>query len=158
VERTGARDVLEGEQWDVVVLQQGPSALPESQVHLRLWVQRWADAIRAGGARPAVLQVWPEGDRPEALPGVIRSYAAAATAARATLLPVGAAWREAWRRKPQLPLYGPDGFHPSPLGTALAAIVVHAGITGLPPAEVPGLDGPTARLLRQAAAQALAER
>ena len=157
-EQTGARDALEAERWDVVVLQQGPSALPESQVHLRLWAQRWADAIRARGARPAVLQVWPEAERAEALPAVIRSYAAAATAARATLLPAGAAWREAWRRSPRLPLYGTDGFHPSPLGTALAAIVVHAGITGLPPAELPGLDRGTARFLRQAAATALAER
>ncbi|MGE5692049.1 MAG: hypothetical protein ACM33B_15980 [Pseudomonadota bacterium] len=157
-EWTGARDVLDGERWDVVVLQQGPSALPESQAHLRLWTQRWAAAIRARGARPALLQVWPEGDRPEALPAVLRSYAAAASAADATLLPAGAAWREAWRRDPALPLYGPDRFHPSLLGTALAALVVHAALTGLPPATLPGLAPATARLLREAARTALVER
>jgi hypothetical protein len=27
-------------------------------------------------------------------------------------------------------LYGPDGFHPAPLGTYLAALVVYEGITG----------------------------
>jgi hypothetical protein len=157
-ERTGARDVLEAEPWDVVVLQQGPSALPESQLHLRLWARRWAAAIRARGARPALLQVWPEGDRSAAFPAVLRSYAAAARAAGATLLPAGAAWREAWRRDPRLPLYGPDRFHPSPLGTALAALVVHAGLTGLPPATLPGLPPTPVRLLRESARTALVER
>ena len=33
--------------WDVVVMQQGPSALPESQVDLRRWAIRWADEARA---------------------------------------------------------------------------------------------------------------
>ena len=57
---TGARQALEDGPWDVVVLQQGPSALPESQVDLRTWAQRWADEIRAHGAKPALLTVWPE--------------------------------------------------------------------------------------------------
>jgi hypothetical protein len=44
--------------------------------------------------------------------------------------PAGEAWRAAWAEDPALPLYGPDGFHPSPLGTYLAALVVYEGITG----------------------------
>ena len=45
---TGARDALLARPWDVVVLQQGPSSLPESQVDLRTWAVRWAELGNAG--------------------------------------------------------------------------------------------------------------
>jgi hypothetical protein len=153
---TGAREALESERWDVVVLQQGPSSLPASQVDLREWAVRWADAARARGARPALLMVWPEDARSYAFPDVERSYRAAAAAARATLLPAGTAWRAAWRRGPRLALYGPDDFHPSRLGTGLAALVVYARLTGTAPARVRLPFAPkTARVLRLAATDAL---
>lgn len=152
--------------WDAVVLQQGPSSLPESQVNLTEWARRFADAARANGVRPALLTVWPESVRSYALPDVIRSYANAAKAADAELYPAGLAWQAAWRRNPRLPLYGPDGFHPSPLGTYLTALVVLAGLTGEPPIGLPfridrpdfQLDVSAARatLLHDAAAEALA--
>jgi hypothetical protein len=113
-----------------------------------------------------LLTVWPEGYRSNALGDVIASYAHAAKAARAELYPAGVAWQAAWSRTPSLPLYGPDGFHPSPLGTYLAALVVAAGLTGLqPPAVAFAIDRPgfeltvsaaRARLLRTAALDALA--
>ena len=107
--------------WDAVVLQQGPSALLESQVNLKEWATRFADAAREHGTRPFLLTVWPESYRVGALDDVIRSHANAAKAAHAQLLPAGAAWRAAWMRNPALPLYGRDGFHPSRLGTHLTA-------------------------------------
>lgn len=154
---TGARQALEEGPWDAVVLQQGPSSLPESRTHLRTWTRRWADEVRAYGARPALLGTWPEVQRRAALPASIASHATAAEAAGATLLPAGAAWRAAWRREPGLELYGPDGFHPSELGTALAALVVYAGLIGADPRELPlEADEDTASVLRAAAAEALA--
>jgi hypothetical protein len=44
------------------------------------------------------------------------------------LLPAGDAWRRAWRLDPDLSLYGPDGFHPSRLGSILAALVIYGGL------------------------------
>ena len=99
--------------------------------------------VGVGDARGAGLGVpRPEGgdQRGDLLHGrrdVIRSYANAAKAADAELYPAGLAWQAAWRRSPTLPLYGPDGFHPSPLGTYLAAIVVLAGLTDEPPLGFP---------------------
>ena len=152
---TGARDALDEGPWDAVVLQQGPSSLPESGAHLRAWAMRWADAARARGAQPALLGAWPEAARASARSAALTSHAEAAEAAGATLLPVAAAWRAAWRRDPDLPLYGPDGLHPSELGTALAALVVYAGLTGASPLELPSsVAGATADLLREAAAEA----
>ena len=75
------------------------------------------------GARPALLTVWPESYRRGALVDVIGSYRRAADAAKADLLPAGAAWRAAWRCDPAIALYGPDGFHPSELGTYTAGLV-----------------------------------
>jgi hypothetical protein len=154
---TGARGALTSSRWDAVVLQQGPSSLPESRAHLRRWARRWADEIRAHGARPALLAVWPEDERRSAFPDVVDSYEAAAAAAGATLLPAGEAWLAAWRRDADLELYGSDGLHPSELGTRLTALVVYAGLTGVPPARLPlPVDEETARVLREAAAEALA--
>lgn len=161
-----APDELASGDWDAVVLQQGPSALPESQVNLREWAVRFADAARANGVRPALLTVWPEKERLSVFAHVISSYANAAEAADAELYPAGLAWRAAWRRSPQLPLYGPDGFHPSPLGTYLTALVVLAGLMDEPPIGLPfRIDRPgfqlevsavRAKLLRDAATEALA--
>ena len=96
------------------------------------------------------------GARSYAFPAVVRSYRAAAVAARATLLPAGSAWLAAWRRAPRLALYGPDDFHPSVLGSTLAALVVYARLTGTPPSAVPlPFNARTTRILRQAAADAL---
>jgi hypothetical protein len=53
------------------------------------------------------------------------------------LLPAGRAWTLAWQHTPTLPFYGADGFHPSPLGSLLAALVVYRGIVGHPLGSLP---------------------
>jgi len=118
--------------WTFVVLQQGPSALPESQVLLAQYVRRFDALIRAAGARTALFMVWPSRERAGDFPAVSRSYTNAAEAVGGLLLPVGDAWRAAWRRDATLALYGGDGFHPSALGSLLAALVIAEAITGHP--------------------------
>ena len=103
------RRIAEGG-WSIVVLQQGPSALPESQVALREWTARFDSVIRASGARTALYMVWPESNRPDAFDAVSRSYARAAEDVTGMLLPVGEAWRAAWRRDPEAPCTGRTGF------------------------------------------------
>ena len=100
--------------FDVVVLQQGPSSLPESRVNLIEWAKRWADEARAHGTRPAVLTVWPERERFSVFADVVRNYRDAARGANALLLPAGQAWRNAFRRRPAIGLYGPGRVPPEP--------------------------------------------
>lgn len=155
-----ARSTLASGHWDVVVMQQGPSALPESQANLREWSTRWAAEIRAHGATPALLTVWPESYRRGALGEVIRSYRRAADAARAELLPAGGAWRTAWGCGP-VALYGPDGFHPSVLGTYTAALVVYGRLFRAPvrgTAAPAGVRARAAHILQWSAATALGRR
>ncbi|MBE0594784.1 MAG: hypothetical protein IH616_20555, partial [Gemmatimonadales bacterium] len=87
----------------------------------------------------------------------------------ALLFPAGEAWRAAWRRDPALELYGPDGLHPTPMGTYLATLVMFEQLTGRSPIGLPGtvsirggdapaimLDPRTSRLLQGAAVEATA--
>lgn len=125
--------------WDVVVLQQGPSSLPANQENLATWASTWADAIREQGATPALYMVWPERARLDALPVVIASYRNAALEADARLYAAGEAWQAAWEADPTLPLYGPDEFHPSVMGSYLAALTIYRGLTGRSPPSLGGL-------------------
>jgi hypothetical protein len=140
-------------------MQQGPSALPESQIDLERWAKRWADEARAVGARAALWTVWPESWRQSSLADVIRSYATSAKSADAESFPAGAGWLYAWQCRASLRLYGRDGFHPSPLGTHVAALVVYGGLFKAPVRSSalarPGVAAKTARLLQWAAARAL---
>jgi hypothetical protein len=153
-----ARAALATGQWNVVIMQQGPSALPESQVDLHRWALVFADEARAVGTRPALLTVWPEAYRRPALSDVIISYRSAAEASGAQLFPAGEAWHAAWDCRPRLPLYGPDGFHPSALGTYVAALVVYGRLFKAPLLQASlrrGITPATGRLLQAAAARAL---
>ena len=130
---TARRAITEGG-WSFVVLQQGPSALPDSQVLLREYTRRFNDLIVRAGARTALYMVWPSRERFGDFDGVRDSYAKAAKDVNGLLLPAGDAWRAAWRRDRNLALYGADSFHPSPLGSYLAAMVIVHGLTGrIPP-------------------------
>jgi len=130
------RRILDQGGWDVVVMQQGPSAT-EGRPSLLEYSQRFSELIRSRGARPALFMVWPAKSRSFDFDGVCDSYRAAAELVEGTLLPVGEAWREAWKVDPHLLLYGPDGFHPSLAGSYLAALVIFQRLTGRDPRGLP---------------------
>lgn len=136
----GVADDIRRLRADVVIMQQGPSSLPESREHLALWSERLAEVIREAGGEPALYTVWPPADRRFAFADVVTSYATAAAAVDGLLLPAGATWLEAWKLDPSLPLYGPDGFHPSYLGAFAAALTIYAVLFDVEPSAAPSLD------------------
>lgn len=150
--------------WDVVVLQQGPSAT-EGRPSLLEYAERFAPEIRAAGAVPAMYMVWPAEERSFDFPGVSDSYSDAADLIDGLLFPAGEAWLDAWSLDADMPLYGTDRFHPSPLGSYLAALVMVEQLTGLDPravtSEIPGFRGAATttqlEVLRRAAMQANAD-
>lgn len=133
----GAQQRIAAGGWRFVVLQQGPSALPESRANLREWTRRFDAEIRRAGARTALYMVWPESFRREVFPDVSASYRLAAEDVGGILLPAGEAWQAAWRGDPSLPLYGSDGFHPMLAGSYLAALTIYGGLTGGNPVGLP---------------------
>ena len=127
---TDALAVIRRGGWDVVVLQQGPTWPGVCLDTLVLATRTFDRAIRGAGARPALYMVWPAASALDYFDGVRQSYEIAAGAVDGVLLPAGVAWREAWRAYPAMPLYGSDGFHPSRVGTYLAALVMYERLTG----------------------------
>jgi hypothetical protein len=150
--------------WSFVVLQQGPSALPESRVQLRASARKFDEIVRRAGARSALYMVWPSSARRSDFDNVRDSYSAAAADVNGLFIPAGDAWREAWRRQPDLSLYGDDGFHPTPQASYLAALVIAHVLTGHDATSMPvsitgwpadWLPPGRARLLQGAARQAV---
>ncbi len=158
--RGAALESIREGSWDVVVLQQGPSSLPENSRNLRAWSVRFAKKIRESGGRPALLMVWPSTDRLFAFDDVRDAYRGAADAVDGIFLPAGEAWRAAWEKRPDLALYGSDGFHPSPLGSMLAAMTIVERLLGTLPDDLGSIDADVsippgvASLLRAAAERA----
>ena len=123
--------------YQLVILQQGPSAELESQANLLRWATRFNPIIRSSGARPALYMVWPELARFGKFGDVHDSYSNAALAIDAMFIPGGEAWRESWRIDPALKFYGEDDFHPSTLGTYAVALSMFAEIFRQTPADLP---------------------
>ena len=119
--KSNALAVIDQGDWDYVVLQQGPSALDLSRDTLVIATRQLDHRVRAAGGRSALLMVWPEASRFEVFGNVRDSYRTAADDVDGLFLPAGEAWRSAWTADPQLLLYGPDGYHPSELGSYVAA-------------------------------------
>ena len=152
--RGDAQRAIASARWDLVVLQQGPSALPESRVLLIDYATRFAGEIRKVGGRPAMYMVWPGLDREAEWSAVSASYAAAAEAVDGLLLPAGEALRAVRAGTPSISLFEADGFHPSVAGTYGVALVIYAraaevspigltaraGGSSLPPAVVTALE------------------
>ncbi|MBC7949867.1 MAG: SGNH/GDSL hydrolase family protein [Chitinophagaceae bacterium] len=117
---------LEKGDYDFVVAQQGPSALPESRVLLIDYSNRFAEASKTNKAKFALYMVWPSRARSFDMDKVITSYSQAAEKTGSILCPAGKAWKLAWQSEPTLPLYSPDNFHPSMMGSVLAAFTIYA--------------------------------
>ena len=114
--------------YNFVVVQQGPSALPESQELLLNYVRKIKPLCSAAGSSLCMYMVWPSKDRSFDLDNVIYSYTQAANQTNSLLAPAGLAWKHAWTTNAQLPLYGGDDFHPSLMGSVLAAITIYGSI------------------------------
>ena len=123
--------------WEVVVLQQGPSSLPENRAQLRASAAGLDELIRDVGGTTALYSVWPSDARRADFDAAIESYTLAAQDVSGTLFPVASAWLAAWRRDAALPLYSADGLHPSVAGSYLAALVMYAALYDRSPVGLP---------------------
>ncbi len=159
--RIGAND------WEFVVMQQGPSASTIGAVSLASWSAELDRFVTAAGARSVIYQVWPGGTDSVPFVAVRTSHRDAAQAIGGMLIPAGDAWLDAWDADPTLALYADDDFHPSRLGTYLTALVHFEMLYGRPATDLPDiavvagrrLDVPaaTVQLLQQAAHTAVLE-
>ena len=136
----GTPDHIRSLEADVVVMQQGPSSLPENQAHLRYWAGQMTTVIREAGGEPALFMVWPSAQREWAFAAIWNAYRTAADSVGGLFIPAGQTWVEAWKLDSALELYGADNFHQSYLGALAAAQTIYAVLFDVPAASVPALD------------------
>lgn len=121
---TPAREAIAAQRWDLVVLQQGPTPEGICRDTLVLAAERLAALASASGAKVALMSTWTRITVPGFLPEARRSAVLAADAVDGMVLFVGDAWRLANERDGSLALHSSDGYHPSVMGSWLAALVL----------------------------------
>ena len=135
--------VYEKDTWDYVVFQnqsfhpvKDPAAFRQAALDMKkllkpgqkiLFYQTWA--YKYGSDKLAGTGLAYD----EMLTRMVASYGAAADAAGGEAVPVGQAFAEVRALHPEIELYNPDGSHPSPAGTYLAACLFLAKISGHSP-------------------------
>ncbi|MGH7466475.1 MAG: SGNH/GDSL hydrolase family protein [Longimicrobiales bacterium] len=167
--RREAQDAI-AEGWQYVVLQQGPSSTVANRANLIQWTKQFNQEIRKTSGRAALYAVWPQNINITTLDASAQSYRLAADSVDGMLFPVSQAWKAAWQREPNAPLYSGDGLHPSPAGSYLAALVMVQQLYGRSPIGLPArltlrlsgsprleIDPRLATILQEAAAEANAQ-
>ena len=138
------------EGWDGCVLQEQSTLPIRSPARYFESVRLFDQAVRASGGRTVLYLPWHRQGQAAAWPSLSGAVLSIAREIGATVVPVGIAWRIALARDPQLPLYAPDGSHPTALGTTLAALTFAIALLGdlteaateslaVPPSLVPQL-------------------
>lgn len=110
--------------WTFVVLQQGPTPAGICRDTLVIAAMRLAPHIRGAGARTALFLPWARRGYPQSLEWAGESARLAARAVGGAVAPIGIAWKDALDADGTTPLYAPDGYHPAPAGTLLAALTI----------------------------------
>lgn len=129
-----------------VVILQGGSAAPWKKgrdVKFRETVAEFSKKIAAAGGETALYlthaYVKPHKRYdPEMIHAIEKLYVTAGNETGSLVIPVGLAFHEAYRRKPDMPLHKSfDGSHPDLIGTYLAAATVYASLYGQSPVGNP---------------------
>jgi hypothetical protein len=123
--------------WSFVVLQQGPTPAGVCRDTLVIAAMRLAPHITRAEARAALFLPWARRQYPQSLESAGQSAGLAALAVGGVVVPIGIAWRDALRADAAAPLYGPDGYHPAPAGTLLAALTLYDRLFGRDVRDIP---------------------
>lgn len=149
----GSGTAIDGEAWDLVVIQEQSQAPLNKQQRMLDHARLLATKARSVGARPVLYMTWAPLRRPAMIEILATAYEDVGKAIEAPVAPVGRAWQRAIEQRPDLRLHSPDGSHPAPTGTYLAACVLYATLTGEDPRGLSplDLDAETATFLQQVA-------
>ena len=110
--------------WDWVVVQQGPSSLPQNRQHLIYWTAEVARHLDRARTRILMYSVWPAREHGHTWSNAELSYSRAASKVGGCVFPAAAAWRLALAEDASLPLYSSDGLHPTREGALLTALTM----------------------------------
>ncbi len=144
-----------------VVLLQGHSAAATSAKRLpyfEKYAVAHAETIRQAGSTPLLVMTWPKQDKPEEIKKLADNTITVANKAKMMVVPVGLAFSEVRKTKPELVMYMPDKSHPSAAGSYLYGAVLYSVLFHRTPADIDylgecekPLDPQTAKFLREIA-------
>ena len=122
--------LLEQENFDFLILQQGPSSQIDGREMLMEYGAKFQTACKSTNTRLVFFMVWPSLNYFRSFDQVIANYSEAANYNKALLCPVGKVWKDYIDQSGDLSLYGADGFHPSQKGSLIAAQVITDALLG----------------------------
>jgi hypothetical protein len=111
-------------QYDFVIVQQGPSSQQNGREILIEYGRKYADLCNKNGAKLSYFMVWPSRIYYHTFKGVIKNYTDAARINDAILCPVGEEWKKHFDTTQNFDYYSADGFHPSLKGSQRAAEII----------------------------------
>jgi hypothetical protein len=141
-----AQALLAGQKWNAVVLQDQSTRPLRFPGSMQEYGRRFAQAAHAAGATPFLYVTWARQDQPESQQIITSACQELADATGALPVPVGPAWQQLRRWRPQLALYDADRSHPSVAGSYLSACVFFASLFGKQPK---GMDNETVGLTEE---------
>ncbi len=159
---------LNSQKWDMVVLQeqsQTPAIEDDKYDIMYPAIRSFNEMIRKAGAVPILYLTWGRkngdtelgySDYASMQDSLTKGYMDIAQELSIEVSPVGAAWKTAHERRPELELWAGDGVHPSLAGSYLAACVFYAVIYKKSPEGLgfkAGLDVDTASFLQTVASE-----
>ena len=126
---------IAAEHFDYVVLQEA-GALPKLQNPA--YAEKFGKAIRDAGGKALVYGTWVGFEAgPQDQEALTRAQLELARAAKATFVPVGAAWQTVRQERPELTLHNSDKLHPGVHGAYLRDCVFYGVLTGQSPVGIP---------------------
>ena len=115
------QQLIRTKKYDFVIIQQGPSSQNEGRKILIEYGTKLSELSKQNDAKLCYFMVWPSLNYYHTFEGVIKNHSDAAKLNNAILIPVGKVWKNHFDKKNEFQYYGPDGFHPSLLGSKIAA-------------------------------------
>ena len=124
--------------YDVVVLQED---LPETKVEdFRKYTPLFVEEVRKTGARPILLMAWAYKRLGWiSMAEIAQVHREVGKDLGVDVAPVGVAWEQVMKERPDINLFAPDLEHPSIHGTYLETLVVYATVFRRSPADLPYL-------------------
>jgi enterochelin esterase-like enzyme len=152
LKRGEARERLTSGRWDAVVLQEQSTmgvtwfldglARIGADAEFQTSATAWRTLLGKRGIRTVFYMTWAREASPEDQPLLTAAYMKAAQGRGSEVSPVGIAWDLARREGLGMELFGPDGSHPAPAGSYLAACTLYATLFLESPEGLPGrLEG-----------------
>jgi hypothetical protein len=146
-EGRSALDAIRRSKWDYVVLQEqstlgaalvnGHPVISDPNRLFWPYARRFDQEIRRQGAKTVLLETWGQRGEAKNFDALASAYFTIGKELDARVIPAGLVWQRALALRPDLPLYLPDGSHPAPAGSYLAALATVATLVDAAPDSTP---------------------